>query len=354
MKVKNEVTVGIMVVGGIVLAVIGAFWLSGKPWGEEQVELTAIFREVGEIRQGNPVKYRGVQIGRVTEIALAPGGNGVLVSLHVSPTIELPPRPGVVLAPASLFGDWQGQIVSITQYPELEFTSAGVPGILPGTALPDISQLTAVAARIASDIETLANRVEVAFTEETAVKIRETIENVQEISEQLTGFVDQQTAAYAAVANNLEAATATVERVAGGVETQVPEILASARTAAENLEELSQQLEAATVGIPGLVARADTTLGTIGRVAEDVGGVVQGLEPQLQEIGPTLIQAQQALATLERAAARIEEGEGTLGRLLEDPALYEETQAAIATLRRILADLQANPEKYIGAIKIFE
>ncbi len=353
MKVKNEVTVGLMVLGGIVIAVIGAFWLSGKPWGEEQVELIAIFREVGETREGNPVKYRGVQIGRVTEIALAPAGDGVLVTLNVSPDIELPPRPAVVLAPASLFGDWQGQLVSMDQYPELEFTVTTSPEILPGTALPDISQLTAVAARIATDIETLANRVEVAFTEETAVKIRETIENVQEISEQLTGFVDQQTATYAEVAQNLESATATVERVAVGVEEQVPQILASARVAAANLEQLSQQLESATAGVPGLVARADTTLGTIGRVAEDVGGVVQGLEPQLQEIGPTLIQAQQALATLERAAARIEEGEGTLGRLLGDPALYEETQAAVATLRRILADLQANPEKYIGAVKIF-
>ena len=59
------------------------------------------------------------------------------------------------------------------------------------------------------------------------------------------------------------------------------------------------------------------------------------------------------MATLQRAAALIEQGNGTLGRLMADPALYEETQAAIATLRRILADLQANPAKYIGAVKVF-
>ena len=50
---------------------------------------------------------------------------------------------------------------------------------------------------------------------------------------------------------------------------------------------------------------------------------------------------------------RLESGEGTLGRLMEDPALYEETQAAISTLRRLMADMQANPAKYIGAFKLF-
>ncbi len=77
------------------------------------------------------------------------------------------------------------------------------------------------------------------------------------------------------------------------------------------------------------------------------------LEPQIQEVGPTIVEARAALATLRRAAERIEQGEGTLGRLMEDPALYEETQAAIATLRRVLADLQANPARYIGEVRIF-
>ena len=58
------------------------------------------------------------------------------------------------------------------------------------------------------------------------------------------------------------------------------------------------------------------------------------------------------MATLQRAAARIEQGEGTLGRLIEDPALYEETQRAVVSLQRLLADLQANPGRYIGELRI--
>jgi phospholipid/cholesterol/gamma-HCH transport system substrate-binding protein len=366
MRLKNEVMVGIVVVLGIIVAVIGAMWLSGRPWGEEQVEVTAVFREVGELRQGNPVKYRGVQVGRVMAIELGEAGFGVLVSMQVSPRVTLPEDPAVLLAPASLFGDWQASIVSQSNYPELVFTEGRLPDVLPGSALPDITQLTAVGARIAEDLQTLAQRVELAFTEETAIKLRETIENVQEISEQLTGFVDQQTQAYRDVsqnvlvaAENITQTTARVGRVAGEVEAafieggQVQSILANVQQASLNLQELSDRLETATAGFPGLLAQAETTVGDLGLLASSAADLLTTLEPQVGELGPAIAEARETLEIVQRAAARLEAGDGTLGRLLEDPALYEEMQATITTLRRVLADIQANPARYIGEVRVF-
>jgi phospholipid/cholesterol/gamma-HCH transport system substrate-binding protein len=366
MRLKNEAMVGVVVVSALVLLVFAAIWLSGRRWGEEQTQIVSIFREVGELRQGNPVKYRGVQVGRVERIELSAQGEGVLVTMSIRADISTPPDAAVMIAPASLFGDWQAAVVAQSAHPELEFITTRAPGILPGTTLPDITQLTAVGARIAGDIETLAGRVELAFTEETALKIRETIDNVQTMSEQLTGFVDQQTRTYAAVGENVLQTSRNVEqtaqradRVLGEVEGAFQEggeirlILANAREASENLQQMSQQLQTTTAGIPALVERVDETLTSINQVAGGIGGMVTELQPQVREIGPTIAEARQALATLRRAAERIEEGEGTLGRLIEDPALYEETQAAIATLRRVLADLQANPGRYLGTVRIF-
>lgn len=366
MRLKNEVTVGLVLVVGIVLLVFGAFWLSGKPWGEEQMEVAAVFSEVGELREGNPVKFRGVQVGRVTSIQLGDAGFGVLVTMMISPRVVFPDDPGVLLAPASLFGDWQASIVSRQTYPELGFTFPANDSVLAGATLPDITQLTAVGARIAEDLQTLAQRVELAFTEETAIKLRETIENVQAMSEQLTGFVDQQTQAYRSVSENVLVATenitqttARVGRVAGEVEAafvdggQIQLILRNAEQASRNLQELSDRLGEATTGFPAMAARADSALIQLGQLTMSAAALLEAIEPQVQELGPTIAEAREALATVQRAAQRIENGEGTLGRLLEDPALFEETQAAIATLRRILADLQANPGRYIGEVRIF-
>lgn len=360
MKLKNEVTVGAVVLVSIVILVVSAFWLSGKPWGEEQRDLTAIFHEVGELRTGNPVKFRGVRVGQIEAIRLAGQGQGVLVDMKIDPTIELPPQAAVVIAPASLFGDWQAELTSMSQQSELIFARTNVEDVLPGAALPDITELTAVGVRIAEDLQTLSDRVDLAFSEETALGIRTTIENIEDISQQLTGFVEQQTRTYASMGDNMLAATqnvaevtATVERVAGGVEQEIPLIVANARQASQNLENLSLRIEAATQGLPAFMARADTTMQIMTNVARSVDGAITQLEPQIAEVGPLLVEARLAMATLQRASERLENGEGTLGRLMEDPALYEETQAAIATLRRLMADVQANPGKYIGAFKLF-
>lgn len=366
MRMKNEILVGVAVVLGIVVTVVGAFWLSGRPWGERQVDVVAVFREVGELRQGNPVKFRGVQVGRVVSIDLGAEGFGVLVSMEVSPQVQIPEDAGVLLAPASLFGDWQASIVSQSAYPELVFSEGRPPEVLPGATLPDITQLTAVGARIAEDLQTLAQRVELAFTEETAIKLRETIENVQAMSEQLAGFVDQQTETYRdvsanilAATDNIAQATAQVQRVATEVETafteggQVQAILASVQRASTNLEQLSARLESATAGVPALVATADTTIAELGELATSAAALLSAIEPQVGDLGPAIGELRETLAVVQRAASRLEQGEGTLGRLLEDPSLYEETQAMIASLRRVLADIQANPGRYVGEVRIF-
>lgn len=363
MKLKNEVMVGVVVVVGIVLAVLGSFWLSGTPFGEEQAEITAVFSEVGELRAGNPVKFRGVQVGRVMEIEVDASGLGVVVTMMVSSDLELPSDAAVLLAPASLFGDWQAGIVSPSDFPALTFTQGNPPELLRGATLPDITELTAVGARIAEDLETLSERVELAFTEETALEIRQMVENASVIVQQMTGFVDQQTQTYRGVSENILIATediatttARLGQVATNVEGAFNEggrvdlILTNAQQASANLERLSVQLAATVEGVPGMVARADTTIASLGDLASSASVLLDTLEPQVQELGPAISEARVTLATLQQAATSIEEGDGTLGRMLNDPALYEEMQATITTLRRLLADMQANPERFIGEI----
>ena len=358
MRLKNEVTVGMVVLASFVLLAFGALWLSGKPWGEEQRELVAVFTQVGELREGNPVKLRGVQVGRILEIELAPGGSGVYVTMQVPPDVALPPEPAVLLSPASLFGDWQASLISMPTQPNLVFVSVGEEGVLPGATLPDITELTAVGARIAGDLETLSDRVELAFTEETALEIRETIENVQDMSEQLSGFVADQTQTFDQIAQNALASSQNIEQTTAQVQQvavqfgqsidqgEIESIVTNVRVASENLRTLTAGLDTVTAAVPGFMAQLETTLASVSQI-------VTQLEPATAQLGPTIVEARTALATLQRAALRLEQGEGTLGRLLEDPALYEQMQQSLGTLQRLMADLQANPGRYIGEVKLF-
>jgi phospholipid/cholesterol/gamma-HCH transport system substrate-binding protein len=59
------------------------------------------------------------------------------------------------------------------------------------------------------------------------------------------------------------------------------------------------------------------------------------------------------MGSLSTVLARIEAGEGTLGRLTtDDAALYDNINAATTSLTALLEDLQENPSRYIN-ISIF-
>lgn len=364
MRGRNEVLVGVTVVLGLIVMGIGSFWLTGRSWTQQQRELVATFAQVGTLLEGNKVKYRGVQIGRVEDITLAERGDGVFVTMSVNPDVDFPQDAAVVLSPESLFGDWQAEIVSQTAYRDLEFKASTNPRVLPGAALPDISQLTQVAARIAGDIEVLSDRVQLAFTEETAVRLREAIENVSEVTEQLGGFVDKQTRTYDQVGRNvltttenIASASRSAQQLVSSVQATVDQgeiqaILANARQASANLAALSAELQGANTGVPGLVRNANTTVASFSQTANEISTLVRALQPAAQEATATVTQAREAIATLQKSFSAAGEGGGTLGRLFSDPALYEETQRAITTLNRLLADVQANPAKYIGEVRV--
>jgi phospholipid/cholesterol/gamma-HCH transport system substrate-binding protein len=366
MRLKNEALVGLVVVVAILTVLAGTLFLSGRKLGERRRELTATFRSTGQLTVGSPVTYRGVKVGAVKEIRLSERNDGVFVTLEVQEGIHPPADAGVLLSSTSFFGDWAAQVVSRSEWPDVEFVGTTGPNVLPGGALPDITQLTAVASNIASNMETLSERVQLAFTEETAVKIRETIENVSEVADRLGGFVDQQTRTYDQVSRNvlestanIRSATATAELAASDVRGaitrgDVRQILDNAKRASANLEAFSAQLNTAAGGVPVLTARADTALQQFGEVASNLNTTLQGMQPGLSQVGPTLIEARNAIATLNRAMTAMEQGNGTIGRLMSDPALFEETQRAIVTLRRLLADIQQNPAKYIGEVQVFE
>ena len=55
-----------------------------------------------------------------------------------------------------------------------------------------------------------------------------------------------------------------------------------------------------------------------------------------------------AAESLRSVLNRIERGEGTLGRLVQDDQLYNSLASAAESVTAFLADLQANPSKYIN------
>ena len=83
------------------------------------------------------------------------------------------------------------------------------------------------------------------------------------------------------------------------------------------------------------------------------------LDQLTQKLDGTLGTLDRSSSSLESILARMDRGEGTLGKLSKDEQLYKNATDATANmnkaaeeLQKLMADLRANPRKYIN-LKIF-
>lgn len=324
MTEKRDALVGVVIVAAIAVILIGTVWLEGSSFSGETAEVRAIFDEVGQIKPGNPVKLRGVRIGRVREIEVLPDGSAVRVTLRIQEGVELPSDAVVVLSPESFFGDWQAEIHGKDRFPHARYAQPREPGELPGYALPEISQLTAAADRISENIEVLTERVGIAFSEETARNIAALIQNVEDMTERLSGLVTQQAESFVDVTTEvrratqgigdaaLEAQEALTRMNAFFTRPETSEALSDFAALAENLRKLSEELQGTNTTVQAMAVRVDSTFAALDRVAEQAAS-----------------------------------GEGSVGRLLADPTMAAGMEGTLVQLEALLADIRENPRRYL-------
>lgn len=325
----REVIVGLVIVFGVAIGVLGTLWLQDASFGRGKREVQARILEVGQLMEGNAVKLRGVAIGRVDAINVEPDGTAVRVTMSIREDVILPEDPAVLLAPESMFGDWQAEVISRAAYPQFEFLENDEDGTLGGYALPDFSRLTAAADQISQNLGVLSDRVEEAFTEETARNIARAIDNIEEVSEQLRELVEVQAVAFTDLGSQMESAAEELEVAAHAGHmafARAEEILASpgtdslltdARATAANLKTLSEELGETTQDARNLLSNADSTFARLGRLT-----------------------------------AQVEAGEGAIGRLMNDSVLVYRAQDVLIQLSVLLEDFRANPQRYVR-ISIF-
>jgi phospholipid/cholesterol/gamma-HCH transport system substrate-binding protein len=310
---RNDILVGAVIVLAALLTIFGTMWMRGELLGRDRMVIHARFREVGQIMEGNSVKLRGVPIGRVTDVRLESGGRGVLVGMRVDRNAELPTDAVVLLSLESMFGDWQAEIHPRSRFPHYTYAESTDPEILPGYSLPDLSQLTAVADRIAGNLAVLTDRVELAFTEETALNVRSLIDNVQEVGTQLTGLAtDLETTTH-----TFNAAAEAARRVFVRVETAI---------AGGELTDIVNNVHRAATQL-------DTMTGALMRVSGDLASAATT--------------ADSTFRSLNLIAGSLQRGEGTMGMLFQDTTLYIDLIRTNEQLQALITDIQENPRRYI-------
>ncbi len=326
----RDLLVGAVIIVGIAVAVFGTLWLKGVNWGQPSIEVQVLLSDVAQLQPGNPVKYRGVKIGKVSAIKVEPSGRAVRITLLLDHQITFPKDAVVVVAPESLFGSWEAEIASRGRYPRYAFFKVtpadrrgGVP-VLGGYALPELSRLTASAEEISDNLADLTSRFDIAFSEKTAQDLAQAINNMQVISQEIRQLVVQQ--------------SAIAKHVMSKADTALTEIEGASRVARRSFDRVNVLLSDAQI---------DSIVTNVRLASKSIAELSANLQTSSGDLPTTMARADSAFARLDRLTAGIEAGRGTLGRLVTDTTLAVRTDAVLKQLNLLLQDVRANPRRYV-------
>lgn len=325
----RELLVGSVIIVAVVVSLIGTLWLQGASFGRPRMPVHVMLESAAQLAEGNTVTYRGVRVGQVHAISVEPGGNAVRVTVLLQHGLPLPEDAGVVLGPESLFGDWQAEIVSRSVFPRFPFFELpeGLRAdtlVLPGFALPELSRLTATAEQISQNVADLTDRFELAFNQETANDLARAIDNIEAITQEVRTFVQQQ--------------TEVAQSITSSADSALSEIQIAAQAARRSFERVEGSLSSVAV---------DSILENVNQASSGLRVLAETLNDADAGLAATLGRADSSLVRLDRITARLEAGEGSLGRLLVDTTFAVRAEASLLQLDLLLQDIRENPRRYV-------
>lgn len=88
MNLSTEAKVGSVSIIALLMLAYMIIHLGNFSFGEKGYQIQAVFSQVNGLRQGNALRYAGVDIGYVKEIEVFP--EGVRVTFSIKPGVKIP------------------------------------------------------------------------------------------------------------------------------------------------------------------------------------------------------------------------------------------------------------------------
>ncbi len=304
---RQQFYVGLFMVAGMAIALVALVWLGLNRYFEEGRLYAAYFdQSVQGLSIDSPVKYRGVTVGRVKEIAVAPDARLIMVVMLLDTAIDLEEDIVAQLKVVGITGSMfieldRASPEDLARAPKLDFPSrypiiASKPSEI-SEIFRGIDEIVTTINRL--DLAGLAERaralLDTANTElaamdlaATTAKLRDALDATNRLlgSEHLQGLLADGRKAI----HSLERAATTAEAT-----------LAAAGGAAEEIQAAVAENRAA---LNRAVTSLDSGLAAMRTVIEQAGGLTADARWQLAATGQ---QVARSLDAIGRSAAAIEE-----------------------------------------------
>ena len=295
MKFSKEIKVGILTVTAIVLFYFGINFLKGSSIFSNLNRYYIIYNNIGSLTTSNQVTINGFQVGRVSNIKLIQAEeNRMLVTVDV--------ESGVIVG--------EGAVATLIS----SFTSGSSIELNAGNINKPLSGGDTIKSRVQKGIIDLLT--------ETALPVVDSLKN------SIAKF------------NTLQDSATNIEE---GIETLIKDADVALRKTrsdigllSSNLNDISHILKDSERGIGPLLASYKTLGDSLSRL----------------ELQATLNKTNSSLQHLDEILAKINNGEGTAGKLVNNDSLYNNLNSAARNLDLILNEFRNTPDKYIPNVNV--
>lgn len=297
MKLSREIKTGIVVIGGILLFILGFSYLKSSPLLDDNRTYYAVYDHVGGLQPGTQVTINGFSVGKVNNIRFKDGSGNLVVTFSVDNDFDFSKNSIAELYDTGIIGGKGIQIKPVFDGGPVAKNGDTLPSnIRPGVTELVQQKLTPLQMKVegaVSNADTLLSNVNDVLDADTKKNLRQTIEGLNQV---VTSFQKSSNA---------------LNRLLEKNEGRLDSTLGNIHTLSGNLEQITDSLK--TAGL---------------------AGSVQKLEATLENLNDVL--------------AKVESGDGTLGKLVNDQTLYNNLSEASREMDLLLQDFRLNPKRYVN------
>jgi len=296
MKRRDALLVGLFLIVATAVGVLGTIWLVRGGFSEGY-PLFARFPWGAGLKQGQPVVLAGVNVGYVADVQLDPNGT-IVVRMAIDDQYGIPKGSTATVVAVGIFGD---QSIAINP---VRASRGYVPhgDTLPvGPTAPSINELLGRGDSIARDVGAITSEFERQLVADGGVRdLRRTLASTNELVQQTNRLVAQVSAIAADQSRQLSETQGTLRRSVAALDSaMIDSTVRNLRATSANVQLLTADLRTTSAQLNGVLASLrDTT--------------------------------------------------GTAGKLLNDPAVYDNLQRLVARIDSLTADFQKNPRRYVN------
>ena len=296
MKISKEIKVAILVLSGILLFIFGFNYLKGENILGSSRTFYAVYDNVEGLTASTPVTINGLIVGKVIEINFKGDGSGkLLVKLLIDSKFQFSKNSKAELYETGLIG---GKAIAIkpafdgAENAENEsYLNGGVKAGLSELVNQRLTPLQEKIEKMMLSADELLVNLNDVFDEKTKDNLKNSIAG---LSATIASFKETSNSLNETIINNQK---------------NIDSVLSNANSLTSNLSELTSELNEA-------------------------------------ELGETIKSLKSTLENFNNILTSLEKGEGSMGKLLKDDAMYENLKAASKEMEELLEDIKLHPKRY--------